>query len=566
LRTLIGILCLAQSESETPTSGSNDLLDGIIYGTIVLFILSVITEKFTQLARMYPSRFRIAGIVVCTLVLIPIGAGLSAGWWAPEGYLNGNTKASYVLGIVLLLLSDLFCLIMLIANTDVIQRRFARAFSSLSVLNNVRKSDAGDLIVEDKTTVEREVTILSFIIGFIVAYSFNAHLFGLLDTKPHLGWGDGKPLFVETVKFPLPNPELFSFDAMKAVGFVLTAFFLAFGSKFFHDLLDTLLQVKEYKRKMNDRETYQVSNIKQFDEYFYTDYLQLAKICLEQNKATVAALPNLGAYFVGVSSDPLNRRPVIILHSTLQNNAGYPPSFQGRLDSGKIYNVKTEVVYGFTEPEIHLDPGDSISHKDFSHTPGTICCCVKDNQRTYLLTCAHVMTGGAPVVTVTTTNGWVNLKTPDDTKSADTKFAPIGTLAFALIDNELDAALSETTEVIRPVVNINVPPADYTDALNGAEVRIEGKLNKTQAFVQGYSQEPIKFRYSGGSHKLGGLILISNNNIGTPVTATQKGDSGAMVYLVKDRVALGMVIGGNSQYTYVIPLSRILLRTKTQLT
>lgn len=176
------------------------------------------------------------------------------------------------------------------------------------------------------------------------------------------------------------------------------------------------------------------------------------------------------------------------------------------------------------------------------------------------------MTGGAPVVTVTTTNGWVNLKTPDDTKSADTKFAPIGTLAFALIDNELDAALSETTEVIRPVVNINVPPADYTDALNGAEVRIEGKLNKTQAFVQGYSQEPIKFRYSGGSHKLGGLILISNNNIGTPVTATQKGDSGAMVYLVKDRVALGMVIGGNSQYTYVIPLSRILLRTKTQLT
>src|SRR5690606_42039440 len=141
---------------------------------------------------------------------------------------------------------------------------------------------------------------------------------------------------------------------MKAVGFVLTAFFLAFGSKFFHDLLDTLLQVKEYKRKMNDRETYQVSNIKQFDEYFYTDYLQLAKICLEQNKATVASLPNLGAYFAGASSDALNRRPVTILHSTLQNNTGYPASFQGRADSGNIYNVKTAEVYVFIEYEMHL--------------------------------------------------------------------------------------------------------------------------------------------------------------------------------------------------------------------
>ena len=544
-------LCFLQNGSNNQT----DLLDAIIYVTIVLFILSVITEKFTQVVRMYPSKFRVTGIIACTLFFIPILVGLFSDFTKETGYL---------LGISLLLMFNTFCFVMLVVNTDQIQKRFQKYVAKLSVLNNVRKDGEELVPTESQKTKEKEVTILSFIVGFIVTYCFNANLFDLFEIPPKLGWKGNAPILVGN-GFE-PNPDYFAFDPIPAMGFVLTAFFLAFGSKFFHDLLDTLLQTKELKRKMNDSDTYQVDNIRQFDEYLTTDYYELARICLEQNTVTINALPNLGAYFIGLSSSPVNRRPVIVLHSTVQQNAGYPPFFQGRLDSGKIFTVKTEVVYGFQLPEIHLEEGDSISHVNFGNKPGTICCRVKDHERTYLLTCAHVMTGGSSTVNIQSTDGWINAVTQNDTESADTNFAPIGNWAFAVIDNEIDVALSETTQIVQPVVNINVPPANYTDGMNGAEVFVNGKLNKTRAFVQGHLETDLEFRYNGANHRLRDLILVSKNKIGSPVTATQGGDSGAMVYLAKDKIALGMVVGGNGQYTYLIPLSKILSKTKTQLT
>jgi hypothetical protein len=64
---------------------------------------------------------------------------------------------------------------------------------------------------------------------------------------------------------------------------------------------------------------------------------------------------------------------------------------------------------------------------------------------------------------------------------------------------------------------------------------------------------------------LKGLLVLSKNGADYFKSLTVGGDSGALVYLTKEKKALGMVVGGNTQYTYAIPFSGILNETKTTL-
>ena len=57
----------------------NDLLDLLIYTLGILFILSVITEKLTQVIRMYPHTFRLIVIAVGVFFYIPIVNSFQSG-------------------------------------------------------------------------------------------------------------------------------------------------------------------------------------------------------------------------------------------------------------------------------------------------------------------------------------------------------------------------------------------------------------------------------------------------------------------------------------------------------
>lgn len=522
-----------------------NILDQLAYVTIVLFILSVIVEKITQLIRLYPWQTKLTMIITlsCLEVLL-VTTQLDYGAFNPH--------------LVVLFLINTVMLLLIITNMPGFKVKFPETAEKLTVMESINAK--ADVPVDQK---EKQVMLLSFIIGFFIAYFFKANLLAIFaHPGENFGWDKNIELFTE---WWVLNPTLLLLTPSEYFGFMLTGFFLTFGSKFFHDLLDTLLEVKHLKRKLNDSETFQINSVKQFDEYMVIDYHELARLCLEQNKARIEALPNLATYFVGMSCNPAKRKAVIILHSTVAQSAGYPTFLHGRLDSGKMFTVETEVVYNFDTPTIHLNAGDSINHINHAQSPGTICCNVVRDNRTFLLTCGHVMTGGLAAPTQATTNGWINSVALEDTQCADMGYGPVGDWCYVLINDEVDIALSLTTETVNPVVNVLVPPADYTPTLDGTEVFVNGKVNKTRAFVRGFMETDLAFQYNGSSHKLRNLILISKNKIGNPLTVTQGGDSGAMVYVTKNKIALGMVVGGNRQYTFLMPLSKILSETKTRL-
>ena len=106
----------------------------------------------------------------------------------------------------------------------------------------------------------------------------------------------------------------------------------------------------------------------------------------------------------------------------------------------------------------------------------------------------------------------------------------------------------------------------YSDQLLRKSVFVNGNINKTNGVVAGYTKKNIPFEYNGSTHSLTNLIMIKKSNDGPPESVSQKGDSGALVCLNDEKKALGMVVGGYKQYTYLIPMDTILNATKTSLT
>src|SRR5687767_3098657 len=115
-----------------PVSGPPpDILDSLIYATIVLFILSVITEKLTQLVRYYPRTFRWIGILACGAFYFPITRAL---FYDPRLHL---------FSIILLFVFNTGLLIVLIVNDPIVadsKNIFLRfLFEHLETFKNIRK-------------------------------------------------------------------------------------------------------------------------------------------------------------------------------------------------------------------------------------------------------------------------------------------------------------------------------------------------------------------------------------------------------------------------------------------
>lgn len=413
-----------------------------------------------------------------------------------------------------------------------------------------------DEILENKR--QRAILSINLTISFFIALISNASLFKMFtyddktDVNFLLGWD------FETL-------DLHTFGSM-IVGCALTACFISLGSKFWHDMLDMLFYAKNLKEKLVDKATYQANNIKQLDEYIQTDYYDLARLCLEQNEAKLTKLPGFVDCFVGNSQIPNDDKPAIIILSFLNESNEYPSILEATLNSGKTFTIKVQVNYNFSTPTIHLGYSDDIYEVNNADVSGTICCTVKKDNNMFFLTCAHVFTGGLSNVPQDNDRGWFIDTVADDVSSFDNNNVSIGSWCFGQITNSLDIALVDINDTTEVADNPAKTHEFYSDQLLRKSVSVNGNVNKTNAVVAGFTKKNIDFEYNGSTHALTNLIMIKKSNDGPPESVTEKGDSGALVFLDDGKKALGMVVGGYEQYTYLIPMSRILHATKTTLT
>lgn len=512
-------------------SVNGDLLDNLIYVTIILFILSVITEKFTQLIRMYPAKFRAIAICAGLLFYYPLMRAAFAVDTTVEG------SGSFLAGIIILFIANTFSLVIIVANTRQ-ARTSTLPVQHLASLRNIAKDKNAP-----QETKEREVTILSFIIGLVVAYAFQANLFSLFQSPPLLGWKDAAPL-MEDQGYAL-NPEYFSLNIIAIIGFLLTAFFLAFGSKFFHDLLDTLFYAKNLKRHLSDKETFNVESADQLRAILKHTQGSMIKLAIQQNKERLEKLPNF--FSVHEGTDLQTGEKIVFLNIKDSNLVGIPDTLTYQLE-GTSRTVRVRII---PNVEIATVSSGRIYNEQTSNFIGSIGVPFTFNQQLWLLTCGHVMLGGN--FDPATQQGL--LANPGLAQFYFRRNNPAqGDWLYGYQDLEFDIALirpHNANEI--PSTGLAADPFALAASTSLITVSFKGAVSEGTGYVISQDvEEPIKF--ANTTVQMKGLIKIAAG--GGLGSISQPGDSGAAL-ITSDNQAVAIILASSSLYTYALSLEKI---------
>lgn len=80
---------------------------------------------------------------------------------------------------------------------------------------------------------EKKISMISILVGIIVSSISNADFFNIIENSKITPWKGFE-----------------NFSLISIIGYIITGVFISQGSKFFHDLLDTLLYIKNIKKSL----------------------------------------------------------------------------------------------------------------------------------------------------------------------------------------------------------------------------------------------------------------------------------------------------------------------------
>ncbi|PWS33374.1 hypothetical protein [Pedobacter paludis] len=517
-----------------PAGLAENPLDALIVAVILLFILSTITEKFTELLRMYPYQSKMLGLLLCITLYILIFRTRSLQVDFPPKAFFGLLLCNLLLTVILVV--NIFFIPKHKAGTSAPENGFTRLFS---VLNNVAK---GKVTTEDEKI--KEVTFLSYMVGLVVTFLFNASLFSFFDTSNAAKLQPISP-FASNQDFAL-DPKFFNFTFISLIGYLLTAFFLSFGARFFHDLLDNLLQVKNLKRKLNEKADYDFDKIEDFDNYLKAQERPLFEAFLRKN------LEGPGIFF----ESKFPEMEVIVHRSDdsvkVQDNLFYQSLV------GKRRTVKVSVK---SSPEIQtlsipLFASSNIANQSpFNNLHGTLAYQVfsQADNKSFFLTCYHVVWNG---------HDWDNFNPAQNSLIVHPiGGVNIGTAVKAIKNRLIDAALIEPSPdvdfqgLISGIGQVNNSRVlDPENDLN-IGVKMNGSSSGKKLGRIAEFNKSAQIRYPDGQLRyLDNLILIK------PIEGaffSKGGDSGALILDSFD-VAIAMLVAGDeADISLAIPFSTL---------
>lgn len=460
-----------------------DFLDDLIAICIVLFILSGINEKITQLIRNY-APFKIGSILGLKKLKIWQNVGKNAKTW------KGSSAK----------------------------------------------------------VVEREVNSLSFFTGLIIASAFHVNLFKMIGSSNPRG-----QLFWDAPKWhSYLNPVDF---IVLILSLGLTGFFLTFGSKFFHDLLDLLFEVKNAKKKLADDNTFKAENTEQLDTFLHKSYSDIINSAISQNVTLLSNPDMVGSPSHGKMLK--NNRWVDCIDINLKGHdrGTIPLSVNFGLSTGQTITVPVNVVTGLGEAAVHGEQGSQVSASEFPKYKGTICCMVQTPDKLKkLVTCSHVMMNGGGY----NNSGQLSKQVPSNIDGQ-----PDGHFVWAKRNAVLDMALlqcdiNQFVYQVQPKKERALSPDDLMKKVK--IVRQGGNVVESR-IINHCIAGGIPINYDGQNLSIFNLIRLANVTIDGNVTTysppTQQGDSGACVYDMLDS-PIGMIIAGDEKYSYAVAITRML--------
>jgi len=392
----------------------------------------------------------------------------------------------------------------------------------------------------DEKLREKNIQLITIVVGIIVSLISKANLFNFFKDNFNLFWTE------EDFK----GLTLFS----NIVGSIVSGLFLSLGSKFFHDLLDMLLQVKNLKRKLNDKADWEFDNISEVDEYIQGNDVKKLKQFLDDTFKSIQ-----GYYFNEVDYE----NQLIKVH-VKKGPTGIQDTIPFKALSGKTKLFKVQIIEEADEIKtlgMTLKPSDEIANQDAYRNAlkGSIAYPVVRNSdnKNFILTCYHAVWNE--------NHDWdIFLPVGKEDVVHPLYGSAIGKIKFAFKNSRLDVALIEpgaNVSIDTSIPLLDIPKAtrkiDETDKRRKTTVKIKSITNNKIATSGKIEDVEVSatIKYPDGQYRsLNNLFRIKpmDNN---PFSIG--GDSGSLV-VDEWNYAVGIVVAGNEKdITFAIPINTI---------
>lgn len=472
-------------------------------------------------------------------------------------------------------------------NTDTTLSNMTKSyFGSLHMQDRVKKNDTDSVRTQEEVkkaeAIGRKIKFGSGI--FLLAMAFvlflmsiamrNKERFAKIEQKRYVFITLGLFILPAIVAYILAawadcSQQFWAYLSLFA-GIVISGAGISFGSKFWHDLLDILFEVKNLWGKARDEETYRQKSRQEFDDYILSPATDdVMKLCLEQHGKSLKSIPGVTGLSVGTSERDGRKVKSLHVHLKETNVHGIANELSVDLPEGKKIKVPVEIIENVGEARVSIGPGSTIANSATPDYGGTFGCVLKDRPDRhgfrYALTCSHVLDDGRA------TNHLGRLLPEDNVSKQvlifeNSSSERLGTWFYGYRNNEFDVALVRLENSFQNVVN-GIPLKSARSVIkndSGKEIQLFGaKSSASNGVIVSIGEK--KITYKGDQNQGDQIVTLENliflaDNIRKEVckAISQPGDSGAVVIDKETEEVVGMIVAADEKYSYAMSMTAIL--------
>jgi hypothetical protein len=325
-----------------------------------------------------------------------------------------------------------------------------------------------------------------------------------------------------------------------------------FGAKAMQSFFESKMAVPFQKNENNQRTPSQLT-VSQQAKLAVLQYEQFLKV----------KFPNIASVSDSIRKNDIKEaQPLLLLYVRDSDIADMPSQVTLRTPDGVETPIPVEIIAEVGGGEIHLGQQDRIT----APSPGSICCLVTKDGKTLIATAGHVYSRGKS----TDYGGELDIseQLPFEINGVAT-----GKWIFQLINYKNDIAIGviddfKTDEACLCFKEKGHYSVTDNDVLTATKVKLVSGAS-SQKVREGYILDyntawdvPYKDKKSSKNK----IILIgSTPDRVTSRRVSEPGDSGGLVYEPASGNLIGMILGGNEKFTWVLPMKEVLEKFNYQL-
>jgi len=296
------------------------------------------------------------------------------------------------------------------------------------------------------------------------------------------------------------------------------------------------------------------------------DNADIAKLAVEQNQQYLKVkFPNILSVSDAVHDLSKSESHVIALYLKDDNTAGIPDKLEVKMPDGPTRVISTEIITGLRNRTVQVHQGERINTANQNNF-GSVCCLVTsldDKNFKGVITAGHVYSGG----NATNMKGALDVA---DQRRVSINNTIVGKWIFQLIVNGLDMGIAALEDTNEDSLNLSFKNKGFyvirDSDVKTCNVTLVSTVSGTrQGFILDYNLG-IDVPYDDTDRFMSRIILVgSTTDRNDSKTLSVKGDSGGCVYNTQTKQLVGLILGGDDKFTYVLPLKDTLEKRNYQL-